>query len=245
MRPEALLDLFAEAAAAVRAALGDLEGDDRRARTDRPGQYAIDLVADRAALEVLHRAPVQVVSEESGVSGGGDLVVVIDPVDGSSNAARHLPYWATSICALDREGALAALVVNQATGVVTTAVRGGGAFRDGRRVSASAITRVEDSFVALSTFPGRVLAWKQFRVLGSCALALCDVGAGVFDGYLDAASVHAPWDYLGGLLVCSEAGAVVRDATVRPLEIADPNARRHLVAAATPALLDELRPAAG
>lgn len=245
MRPEALLDLFAEAAAAVRAALVDVEGDERRARTDRPGQYAIDLLADRAALDVLHRAPVQVVSEESGVSGGGDLVVVIDPVDGSSNAARHLPYWATSICALDREGALAALVVNQATGVTMTAVRGGGAFRDGRRVSASGVTRVEDSFVALSTLPGRVLAWKQFRVLGSCALALCDVGAGVFDGYLDGASVHAPWDYLGGLLVCTEAGAVVRDATARSLEIADPNARRHLVAAATPALFDELRPAAG
>lgn len=245
MRADDLLALFAKTAAAVRDALDGVEGDDRRARTDRPGQYAIDVRADRAALEVLHRAPVQVVSEESGVSGSGDLVVVIDPVDGSSNAARHLPYWATSLCALDADGPLVALVVNQATGATSTAVRGGGAFRDGVPIRASTCERVEDSFVALSTFPGRVLAWKQFRVLGSCALALCDVAAGVFDGYVDGGSVHAPWDYLGGLLLCTEAGATVEDARDRPLVVADPSVRRHLVAAATPALLDELRPAAG
>jgi fructose-1,6-bisphosphatase/inositol monophosphatase family enzyme len=247
MTPDALLDLFRDTSAAVRDAVHTVQGGERRARTDRPGQYAIDLVADAAALEVLRGAPVAVVSEESGVSGpsGAPITVVIDPVDGSSNASRHLPYWATSLCALDGEGMVAALVENQATGSVSTATRGGGAFRDGEPLRASEVVRVEDAFVALSTFPGRMLAWKQFRALGSCALALCDTAAGIFDGYLDGGSVHAPWDYLGGALICAEAGAAVIDAGDRPLVTADPNARRHLVAAGTPALLEALRSAAG
>jgi myo-inositol-1(or 4)-monophosphatase len=105
--------------------------------------------------------------------------------------------------------------------------------------------RVEDAFVALSTFPGRMLQWKQFRALGSCALALCDVAAGVFDGYFDGGSVHAPWDYLGGYLICQEAGAVVKDHQNRPLGIGDPNARRHLIAAGTEELAAALAKAAG
>jgi fructose-1,6-bisphosphatase/inositol monophosphatase family enzyme len=187
------------------------------------------------------------VSEESAVSGaaGAEITVVLDPVDGSSNASRYLPYWATSLCALDRDGMLAAVVVNQATGTVYAATRGGGAFRDGEPLRASSVTRVEDSFVAISTFPGRMLAWKQFRALGSCALALCDTAAGVFDGYLDGGSVHAPWDYLGAALICEEAGASVIDAGDRPIVTADPNARRHLVAAGTTPLLEALRTAAG
>ena len=82
-------------------------------------------MADAAALGVLGRAPVAVLSEESGWSGtpGAELTVVLDPVDGSTNASRQIPYWATSLCVLDGDGPLVALVINQATGVTTTAVR--------------------------------------------------------------------------------------------------------------------------
>ncbi len=137
------------------------------------------------------------------------------------------------------------MVVNHATFEVTTAVRGGGAFRGDEPLTASTVTRVEDAFVALSTFPGRMLQWKQFRAMGSCALALCDVATGAFDGYFDGGSVHAPWDYLGGLLICTEAGAVVEDAQARPLDIGDPNVRRQLIAGGTPELVAALRRAAG
>ena len=68
--------------------------------------------------------------------------------------------------------------MNQATGVAHRSVRGEGAFRDGVRMTASRTERVEDSVVALSGLPGMILPWKQFRVLGSAALALCDVAAG-------------------------------------------------------------------
>ena len=247
MNPEALLTLFDKTAVAIRDAVAPVLGAERRARTDRPGQYAIDVVADRAALEVLGRAGVTVVSEESGITGpsGAGVTVVLDPIDGSSNAARDIPYWATSLCALDREGPLAALVINHATGSSYRALRGKGATRDGRALEPSTATRVEDAVVGISNFPHRMLAWKQFRALGSCALALCDVAYGALDGYFDAGSVHAPWDYLGGYLICLEAGVKVVDTEDRPLGIADPNARRRIVAAGTAPLLQALRAASG
>ena len=247
MEPAALIEIFGDVCEAVTRAVAPIQGEARRARTARPGQYAIDIAADEAAMAILGGHEFTIVSEESGVSGPprAQITVVIDPIDGSSNAVRNIPYWATSLCALDRDGPLVAMVVNHATCVVTTAVRGEGAFRNDEQLQASSVTRVEDSVVALSTFPGRMLQWKQFRALGSCALALCDVGAGVFDGYFDGGSVHAPWDYLGGLLIAQEAGAHVVDQQDRPLGIGDPNARRHIVAAGTPELLGALRKASG
>jgi myo-inositol-1(or 4)-monophosphatase len=245
VQPDTLLECFDDAARAVRDAVGAIAPADIRARTAVAGQYALDLVADAAALAVLGKLPVHVVSEESGVHehAGATVTVVLDPVDGSTNCARGISYWATSICALDGEGTLAALVVNHASGTRTTAIRGAGAQRDGRRVTASGVRRVEESVVALTGAPDRPLGAKQFRALGCAALTLCDVAAGGLDASIDAGPFHAPWDYLGGYLACIEAGAVVRDANGDELVTADPYARRQLIAAATEELADALMPA--
>ena len=75
--PESLLTLFDKTAVAIRDAVAPITGEERRARTDRPGQYAIDVVADRAALEILHRVPLTVVSEESGITGTPNAPVTV------------------------------------------------------------------------------------------------------------------------------------------------------------------------
>lgn len=242
MTPEVLLECFDEAAQAVRDALAPIDAVARRERTNVAGQYALDLIADHAALTVLRKLPVRIVSEESGVHerDGAEITVVLDPVDGSTNCSRGISYWAISICALDGEGALAALVVNQATGQRTTASRGAGAQRDGVALRASNVDRIEDAVIAIAGLPDQKLAWKQFRALGCASLALCDVAAGGVDGYLDTAPYHAPWDYLGGYLACIEAGAVVREANGDEFVTDDPNVRRQIIAAATDALADAL-----
>ncbi len=247
MTPDRILEVFADVADDVRAAVGRLSPDQARARTARAGQYGLDLVADVTALRHLHAAGFAVVSEESGPSGREDaaITVVLDPVDGSTNCARGISYWAISLCAIDARGALAAMVVNQATGTRNYATRGGGAFRDGRPIRSSGVERVEDAVVALSGFPARALGWKQFRALGCAALALCDLAAGGIDGYVDAGRWHAPWDYLGGVLICAEAGAVVADLHGDDLITTEMNARRQLVGGATAALREALLPAAG
>jgi len=246
--PDDLLAVFDVAAAAQRGALATLGPDDRRARTDRPGQYRLDLVADAAILPVLHASGLRVLSEESGWTGpeDADVTVVLDPVDGSTNCARGIPYWAISLCALDDEGPWCALVQNGATGARFSAVRGAGARLDHVPIAPASTTDIARAVVALSGLPPVALGWRQFRALGSAALALCDVAAGRLDGYLDGhPEQHAPWDYLGALLVCEEAGALVVDADERELVVLDGDARRQLLAAGTKELLVQLQQGTG
>lgn len=204
----------------------------------RDGQYVLDLHTDAAALDVLRSAGVGVLSEESGLERpDADEIVIVDPVDGSTNASRGLPWYATSLCLVDRDGPAAALVVNLATGVRYWAERGSGAYCDGVRLAPSGCTEIGSSIIGLNGLPPRHLGYAQSRVYGAVALDLCQVAAGVLDGYVDCIhEAHGSWDVAGASLICREAGAVVEDLHGRDLFVIDHAARRTPVAAATPEL---------
>lgn len=240
MKEDRLLAVMGDASEAVAEALSGIT--DWARKGEREGQYGLDLVADHVAVAVLVGAGLSVLSEESGLTvGGSDLLAVLDPVDGSTNASRRIPWYATSICVLDREGPLAARVVNQASGWTYEAVRGQGATRDGWRLVSSACRRLDEAIVAVSGIPPRPVPWYQTRALGASALDLCAVGEGLLDGFCDyGADAHGPWDYLGGLLICQEAGAVMADADGRDLVVREHLARRAPVAAATVDLLSAI-----
>jgi fructose-1,6-bisphosphatase/inositol monophosphatase family enzyme len=233
------LAVLHEVVSAVAAGLGDL--DDWGLAGTRDGQYRSDLVADRAALAVIERAGMGALSEESGWHRMDRPVwVMLDPVDGSTNAWRRLPWWATSACAIDENGPLAAVVANQATGVRFEASRGGGARCDGRPISPTSCQSMRQAIAALSGYPRRWLGWSQYRAFGAAALDICAVAGGQVDVFIDCASqALAPWDYLGGVLICREAGAAVAEAFGRDLVVREPGARRTPVVAATPSLLAE------
>lgn len=245
VRDDDLLEVLATAADAVATAL--VEVTDWRPMTERPTQYAIDVVADRAAVEVLVGHGLGVLSEESGLHHPDrEVVVVLDPVDGSTNASRGIPWWCTSLAAVDGDGLRASLVVNQASGERFDAVRGGGARRDGAAITATDQTDLGQAIVAISGYPGRAegrhLPWGQFRVFGAAALDLCAVACGRVDAFADTHEDGGlgPWDYLGGLLVCLEAGAVAGDVHGRALVSRTALERRSPVVAATAGLRDEL-----
>lgn len=236
----ALLHRTADAIVDVLASHGDWGPSGVKA-----GQYASDVAADRVAVDVLRAAGVGVLSEETGRHGGdvagGGVVVVVDPLDGSTNASRGVPWYATSLCAVDAMGPVAALVVHLVSGSRWEATRGGGARRDGQPIRPCGVTRLGDAMVGLSGYPARHLGWRQYRALGAAALDLCAVADGTLDGYVDCSwNAHGPWDYLGGLLVCEEAGAAVADADGRELVLLGHDDRRTPVAAATPELLEQL-----
>lgn len=243
MLDDPVLSVLRDTVAAIEGALGGL--NDWGLAGTRAGQYFSDLAADSAALEVLDAAGFGVLSEESGPRDiDRDVVVVLDPVDGSTNASRGLPWYAASLCAVDMLGPRAAIVRNLATGMTFEAVRGSGATRDGQPISPSACEQLDQAVVGLSGFPPHRLGWKQFRALGAAALDLCAVACGWLDAYIDCSpSAHGSWDYLGGLLVCTEAGAFVEDAQERDLVVLEHSARRTPVAAATGALLAEVQAA--
>jgi myo-inositol-1(or 4)-monophosphatase len=236
-----LLQILDDAVRAVRAALDEL--DDWGPAGTRPGQYRLDLAADAAALPILHGAGLAVLSEESGVTGdpSASLLAVIDPVDGSTNAHRGIPFYATSICVLDAEGPLLGTVVNQATGVRFEAVRGGGARRDGQVIGPSGCTTLSAAIVGISGFPGCHPGWAQFRALGAAALEFCAVADGTLDAYsVVGRSTLYGWDYLAGMLISSEAGAVTLERDGADPVVRDDGTRRPVVAA-TRALADQLR----
>ncbi|CAB4742777.1 unannotated protein [freshwater metagenome] len=244
-----MLTLLGMAADAVAVAMGGqgewglFEGGDHAA------QYHHDRTADRAALAVLESADVAVLSEESGLRGGrvvGRVVVVVDPIDGSTNASRRLPWWSTALCAVDETGPWVAVVHDHDTGVRFHAVRGAGAFRTVPGGAPERVVRPDTpplagAVVSLAGWPPRHYGWAQFRAYGSLALELCAVADGRLDGHVQFVTDEvAAWDYLAGALVCAEAGALVADAFGRDLLDLDHAARRTPVAAGNGDLLSAL-----
>ncbi len=225
-------ELLAVVHEAVDAVVASFDGhDDWGLSGGRDGQYASDLVADSAALPVLQDAGLAVLSEESGRSGDAELVAVVDPLDGSTNASRPLPWFATSICVVEGDRPRVAVVHDHASGVRWDAIAGGGARVDGAALPRRASVSLDEAIVAINALPSRNPGWGQFRCFGAAALDLCAVADGRFDAYVDFdVDALGPWDYLGGMLVCQEAGVEVADAFDRPLVTLDHAARRTPVA---------------
>jgi fructose-1,6-bisphosphatase/inositol monophosphatase family enzyme len=228
--------------------VADAVGEVLRANTQwgasglREGQYAIDLDADRACLDRLLTAGFSVLSEESGVQGPADRpMVVVDPLDGSTNASRGVPWFGTALCLVDADGPAVACVANHATGERFTAIRGHGAERDGAAISVSACETLADAIVGVSGLPDHHYGWAQFRALGASAPDICAVASGVFDAWCDMSrDAHGVWDYLASVLVVEEAGGVATEVDGRELVVLDTAARRTPAVAATRPLLDAL-----
>jgi fructose-1,6-bisphosphatase/inositol monophosphatase family enzyme len=238
--PLVVLGTLTEAADAIEAALaatidwGETGG--------KPGQHHSDLAADAAAVAVLSGAGYGVLSEESGrTHPEREVTVVVDPLDGSTNASRRMSWWATSLCAVDAAGPLVAVVTDLRHSVRYVAVRGQGATRDGTPIRSSGCRSIGDAIIGLNGVPAGHGGWAQYRAFGAAALDLCAVADGTLDGYLDATTDElGAWDYLGALLVCREAGVEVVDAAGRDLVTFEHTDRRTPVAGATPELRDAL-----
>lgn len=210
----------------------------------RDSQYAVDLDADQACLDVLYAAGFRVLSEESGITGppGSDNapIVVVDPLDGSTNASRGIPWYATALCLVDDEGPAVGMVVNHPTGDRFLAVRGEGAERNGVPIRPSGETSLSRALLGVSGLPGQHYGWGQFRALGASAPDICMVACGATDAWCDMHAYHGVWDYLASSLIVTEAGGVVAEVNGDELCVLDHTARRGPVVAATQELLDEL-----
>ena len=234
MEPAEIQQVLRATARAVRGALESFEGSGLSGK--HLGQYELDLVADQAATEVLLGAGFAVFSEESGHQGEGTITVVVDPVDGSTNCDRGIPFYCVSLCAVDEHGPVAALVENLPVGTRYEAVRGQGATRNGDRIE---VSRQEEGATAIIGVNGTLredFSWGQYRTMGAAALELCLVAEGALDAYVQAPgyAIH-PWDYLGGVLIATEAGATVVSPAGEELTILRAEQRRPVVAS-SPAL---------
>ncbi|HUS43607.1 MAG TPA: inositol monophosphatase family protein [Ilumatobacteraceae bacterium] len=241
---DATLELFGSICDATTAVLRSTTDWGESGR--RPGQYLVDLDVDDVCVAPILAAGYSVLSEESGLQHPGGRpsalgTVVVDPLDGSTNASLDLPWCATSLCLVADAVATVAVVANLMTGARYGAVLGGGATLDGRALMIGTAAPLDDAVIAISGLPDHHYGWRQFRAMGASALDLCAVASESFDGFVDMSpDAHGVWDYLGATLVVREAGGVVVDALGRDLTVVDHTARRTPVAATSAALLDDL-----
>ncbi|MCL2726425.1 MAG: inositol monophosphatase [Polyangiaceae bacterium] len=159
--------------------------------------------------------------EESGKRGSVRACFIVDPLDGTTNFIRGVPTFAVSI-ARELDGVVThGVVVDVARREIFSAVRGGGAFVDGKRMTTS--RELEPSRMIVGTgIPHRgrgghveylealgnvMREVAGIRRMGAAALDLAYVAAGRFDAFFETGL--APWDVAAGTLLVQEAGGVV------------------------------------
>lgn len=171
------------------------------------------------------------------------LTWIVDPLDGTVNYLYGLGSWAVSIAADDAEGTVIGVVLDPTTGRSFTAIRDVGAWLDGtplhvndpvppaQALLATGFSYVRERRVAQAELIAELMDHvRDIRRIGSAALDLCTVAAGMVDAYLEEDANR--WDWAAGTLIAREAGAVVTE--VRP------TGGRSGVLAAGPALHAEL-----
>jgi myo-inositol-1(or 4)-monophosphatase len=182
---------------------------------------AADKAVERQVVEELRRLrPADsVLGEETGATRprGGAVRWILDPIDGTVNYLYGLPHYAVSLAAEVDGAVVAGVVRNAATGQEWTAVRGGGAYRAGRRLTCSRVTELAQSLVATGFGYDRARRAHQARVLtrllpvvrdirrfGVASLDLCLAAEGAIDAYYEKGL--AIWDHAAGGLIAEEAG---------------------------------------
>jgi myo-inositol-1(or 4)-monophosphatase len=167
----------------------------------------------------------RILAEEGGGAGigHGEHEWLIDPLDGTTNFMQGLPMYCVSVACRKGDELLAAVIADPEGENLFTAVRGGGATWNGRKMEISAHGGLAGSFLATG-YPWRALPTlelylgifrdvfsvsKAIRRCGSAALDLAYTAAGVYDGFFEFRL--SPWDIGAGILLVREAGGVVTD----------------------------------
>jgi fructose-1,6-bisphosphatase/inositol monophosphatase family enzyme len=249
------LELLRSMADEVEAAIGDLSLKERSEEAgigaDGLPAHRIDRVAEQAVFDVLEGSPAElnVCSEEHGVEEvGAPRTLIVDPVDGTRNARRGIPFYCVSLAitsgGLDRVEA--ALVRNIPANQDYVAVRGEGAYCDGEPISVSAFDPEEAIRSPILVSPvGTVAAGPleqapNVRGLGAAALEMCLVAQGSMDAFLHLTEGLRIVDVAAGLLIVEEAGGnVVAPDGSRPELPVDPSARTSLVAVGDETVLSD------
>lgn len=249
----------------VRRVLVELPSRDEREPVVGAGQggddtTAIDAAAEAAIVARLERAhegglEFTLVSEELGeraFGSGGSTYVVVDPIDGSVNSKRGIPFFALSLAVADGPAmgdVHYGYVYDFGTGEEWTAERGAGARLNG---SALGDTRPKEQLEILSfeatvtsAIADRVERFRELaeriRVMGSLALSLCHLAAGRVDAVCSLKAARAV-DIAAAQLLIRECALAIDLPESPPFDEAplDTEGRSRVVAAATPEICARL-----
>jgi len=175
-----------------------------------------------------------IVAEEggSGAAAGAKYTWHVDPLDGTTNFAHGYPCFAVSIGLLEQGQPIVAAVQNPTSDELFTAVRGEGAYLNGKRIFVSPVEKLAESLVCTG-FPPKhrrssanmsyywefTLRSHGVRRDGSAALDLCSVACGRFEAFWEFGL--SSWDTAAGILLVTEAGGMVTDLAGNPYQPGD------------------------
>jgi myo-inositol-1(or 4)-monophosphatase len=219
----------------------------------------VDLTSENAIINTLKNQNISftLISEESGIKKYGETpnecYVTTDPIDGTTNFTRGVPFYATSI-AVSTKPTLntvhSALVADLFHDVTYTAQKGKGAYRNGQKISPSEEASLDEAVmgVDLNTYKVKKMipyvtsllnATKHVRHLGADALELCYVADGTIDAFIDARGKLRTTDMAAAWLIIQEAGAIITTPERKPLNAKlDPKQTVKLIAAANRKIYD-------
>jgi myo-inositol-1(or 4)-monophosphatase len=252
------LEACRDAVVDIRRVLAELPTYAEREPVTRVGMGGDDTTAIDAAAEEVVVARLAatgesftLVSEELGEAvygSGGPWRVVVDPIDGSLNAKRDIPFFSLSVAVAEGPAmgdVVFGYVYDFGSGEEWTARRGEGAFLNGRRLGA---VRPKDELEILSfeaTTTAEVaeraaavagIAYR-LRIMGSLALSLCHLAAGRVDGVCSLKPARSV-DIAAAQLLVRECGLAIDLWEAPPFDDAplDVEGRSRVVAAGTPEL---------
>ena len=206
------------------AALGRFR--DRRFEVETKGPQDLVSEVDRETEAAIRARLVEAFPDTGfmGEEGGGrvdGLTWVVDPIDGTSNFVRGIPFWCLSVALVEEGRPVLGVVRDPCLGETFAAHRGGGAALNGQPISVSG-TRTPDSAILGIGFSfkssvarhqevlAHLLAERTvYRFQGAGALTLAHCAAGRIDGFWE--DHMMPWDVAAGLVLIAEAGGVVSD----------------------------------
>ena len=234
------LDLSERIADAVHEAIRGLVGTADAGRilytgADGTPTKLIDDVSEKAIFDLLEKGntPFRVISEEAGekiVGNSPDHTIIIDPIDGTHNASLGIPFYGLSIAVTtkDLNDIRFGYVRNLATGDTFYAGEGKGAYLNGKQISPSGNSDISRFCVSIYGYRTNIEnaaklsgSVRRVRALGSVALELCYVAAGMMDAFADVRGTMRMTDIAAGKLIIEEAGGIITNGYGESLKLED------------------------
>lgn len=229
---DTFVDQLVDTASRIRLRINDLDPVQRRSRTaETPhfsNQYEIDVMADNIIHDDFADFNGYIVSEERELDKTkmeeNELLLIVDPVDGSTNASRDIGYWSFSAALAYSGHIIAGVVVDQVTRRVFVAKLGSEAYMISNNgvslpMTKNSFTNNEvgnradnfaSSLICFNSHEGPSIPFRHLRNFGSSALAICDVACGGLDAYIDDEDILLrPWDILAAEFIAKSCGCDV------------------------------------
>jgi len=189
----------------------------------------IDLIAEKAIIETLEKnnASCTLISEETGIKEIGShphkFYLTTDPLDGTTNATRGIPFINTSLAISktpNLQNIQTALVTDLLHNITYTAQKNKGAHKNNKRIQPSTMTTLETAIVGIdfNTYKIKQIAdqlnpvlekTRHLRHLGANALELCYVADGTTEAFIDLRGKLRVTDIAAAHLIIKEAGAIM------------------------------------